>query len=312
MASRCSQVSVSRAEIEVGRTPPRSVRCKRTKKSPVAVRHLYPNLGTDGAVRCAGLRVSSALRTQITFSSTLPGIHGYLWRGDWFPIEPKRSLGKPLAFAVGSYPTCTNCNWVFLLMGVANCKNDPAYHVTVEYRGDSTWDSEDFRLDVLSSDAILSSRIFTARKHPASPTNLEHDWLWILHELARGKDAAKLTRKLTSRRIDKRNSLYHSPRTTDLASARLRFGKSISIDDVVILLEGRRRLGIPLALCRARAREPTSYRRAVGGIILRSISSQSKTVLRTGRIVTLHPFEGAAERCGALQSDRFRMNDLRL
>lgn len=311
MASRCLQVRVSRAEIEVGRNPPRSVRCKRTKKSPVAVRHLYPNLGTDGAVRCAGLRASSALRTPIAFSSTFPGIHGYLWRVDWFPIEPKGSLGKPRAFAVGSYPTCTDRNWVFRLMGVANCKNDPAYHVTVEYRGDSTWESEDFRLDVVSSDAVLSSRIFTARKHPASRTNLEHDWLWILHELARGKDAAKLTRKLTSRRIDKRSSLYHSPRTMDVASARLRLGKSISIDDVVTFLEGRRRLGIPLALCRARAREPTAYRRAAGGIILRSISSQSKTVLRTGRIVTLHPFEGAAERSGAVQSDLSRMNDLR-
>lgn len=237
MAPWCAQVSVSRAEIEVGRNPPRSVRCKRTRKSPVAVRHLYPNLGTDGAVRCAGLRASSALRTQITFSSTFPGIHGYLWRVDWFPIEPKRSLAKPLAFVVGSSPTCTDCNRVFRLRGVANCKNDPAFHVTVEYRGDSTWDSEDFRLDVLSSDAILSSRIFTARKHPASPTNLEHGWLWILLELARGKDAAKLTRKLTSRRIDKRNSLYPSPRTTDVASAKLRLGKSISIDDVVLLLK---------------------------------------------------------------------------
>jgi len=37
----------------------------------------------------------------------------------------------------------------------------------------------------------------------------------------------------------------------------------------------------------------------------------AKTVLRTGCMLTLHPFEGAAERSGALQSDRFRMNDLR-
>src|ERR1700682_4835640 len=34
------------------------------------------------------------------------------------------------------------------------------------------------------------------------------------------------------------------------------------------------------------------------------------TVLRTGGILTLHPFEGAAKRSGALQSAPFRMNDL--
>ena len=174
-------------------------------------------------------------------------------------------------------------------MGVANCRNDAAYHVTVKDRGDSTWDSNDFRLDILASDAILSSRIFTARKRPANPTNPEHDWLWILHELARGKDAAKLTRKLTSRRVDKRNSLYHSPRTTDVASARLRLGESISIDDVVILPEGRRRLEISLALCRARAREPTAYWRAVGALFCVQFRARATTVLRTGRMLTLHP-----------------------
>jgi hypothetical protein len=34
------------------------------------------------------------------------------------------------------------------------------------------------------------------------------------------------------------------------------------------------------------------------------------TVLRTGRILTLHPFEGAVERPEALQSDSFGMNSL--
>jgi hypothetical protein len=166
--------------------------------------------------------------------------------------------------------------------GSRELQNDPAYYVTVEYRGDSTWDFDAFRLDILFSDAMLSSHIFTARKHPANPTNLEHDWLWILHERAREKDAAKLTRKLTSRRIDKRNSLYHSPRTTDVASARLRLGESISIDDVVILLEGRRRLEIPLALCHARAREPTSYRRAGRALFCVQFRARAKRCFAPG------------------------------
>jgi hypothetical protein len=168
MASRCSQVSVTRAEIEVDRNPPRSVRRKWTKKSTVAVRHLCPNLVTDGAVRRAALRAPSALLTQI-FISTFPGIHRYLWRVDWFPIEPKGSLSKMLAIAIGSYRTCTDCSRGLRLTGFANCKNHPAYHMTVEYSADSTWDSDDFWLDIPPADAILSSRAFTARKRPPNP-----------------------------------------------------------------------------------------------------------------------------------------------
>lgn len=254
MASRCSQVGVTRAEIEVDRNPNRSVRRKRTKKSTVTVRRLCPNSDADGAVCRAARRVFSALPTQITFSSTFPGIHRCLWRVDRFPIEPKGSLSKMLAIAIGRYSTSTDCNRGLRRIRFANCKNDPAYHVTVEYSGDSACDPDDFRLDILASDAILSARTFTARKHPSNPTNPEHDWSRILHELARGKDVANPTRKLTSRRDDKRNSLYPAQKTADVASARLRLGEAIPIDDVVMLLEVRRRPEIPLALSRARAR----------------------------------------------------------
>ena len=89
----------------------------------------------------------------------------------------------------------------------------------------------------------------------ANHSNSEHDWAWVLHELARGKDAAKLTRKLASRRSDKPNPLYYAQRTVDVASARLWLIEGIPIDDVVTLLEVRRRFEIPIALCRARARE---------------------------------------------------------
>jgi len=263
MASRCSQVSVTRPEIEVDRSSARSVRRKRTQKSTVGVRHLCPNLGADGAVRCAAPRASSAIPAEFPFSATFFGIPRYLWWVDWLSTEPKGSPGKLLALAIGTYPTCIDCSRVLQRMGFANCKNDPAYDVTVEHRDDSTWDSDDFRLGILVSDAILSSRTPTARKHPSNRTNPEHDWSWVLHEFAGGKDAAKLARKLTSRHADRPNSMYYEQRTADGASARLRLGESIPIDDAVILIGGRRRLELPLVLSRARARK--AYRLCEGG-----------------------------------------------
>jgi hypothetical protein len=127
--------------------------------------------------------------------------------------------------------------------------------VTVEYPGDSTWNSDDFRLDILAADAILSSRSITPQKHPDKHTNSEHDWAWVLHELALGKDAAKLTRKLASRRADKPNPLYYAQRTVDVASARLWLIEGVPMEDVITMLQVRRRFEIPTALCSARARE---------------------------------------------------------
>jgi hypothetical protein len=94
MASRCSQIFITRREIEVDRNSPCFARRKHTKKSAVAVRHLCPHLGADGAIRFAAVRAFSALPAEIKFNSTLPGIHGYIGRVDWFPIGPKGSLGK--------------------------------------------------------------------------------------------------------------------------------------------------------------------------------------------------------------------------
>jgi hypothetical protein len=68
-------------------------------------------------------------------------------------------------------------------------------------------------------------------------------------------DAAKLTRELASRRIDKSDPLYYAQRTVDVASAYLWLGLRIPIDDIITMLEVRRRFEIPAALCSARARE---------------------------------------------------------
>jgi hypothetical protein len=144
---------------------------------------------------------------------------------------------------------------MYRLPGFLNCKYDPAYPVTVEYPGDSTWNSDDFRLDILAADAVLSPPSIAYRKPPEKQTNSERDWAWVLDELTKGKDAAKLTRKLASRRTDKPNPLYYAQRTVDVASARLWLTEGVPIGDVITMLQVRRRFEIPTALCSARARE---------------------------------------------------------
>ena len=243
------------ANVYVAANPLRSDSRKRTKECIVAVRHLYLDLDTDGEARLTSLRASDAVPPPNAILSTSLGKYQILWRVDGFTLEQQESALKLLAITFGGDPACTDCNRVLRLPGFLNCKYDPAYPVTVEYPGDSTWNSDDFQLDILAADAIHSYGAITARRHSSDHSNSEHDWAWVLHELARGKDAVKLTRKLASRRPDKPNPLYYAQRTVDVASARLWLIEGIPIDDVVTLLEVRRRFEIPIALCRARARE---------------------------------------------------------
>jgi hypothetical protein len=243
------------ANVYVAANPVRSDSRKRTKESIAAVRHLYLDLDTDGEVRLASLRTSDAVPTPNAIVSTSFGKYQVLWRVDRFTLEQQESALKLLAVTFGGDPACTDCNRVLRLPGFVNCKYDPAYPVTVEYPGNSTWNSDDFRLDILAADALLSPRSIPPRKHPDKHTNSECDWAWVLHELAEGKDAAKLTRKLASRRADKPNPLYYAQRTVDVASAKLWLIEGVPIEDVVTMLVVRRRFEIPIALCSARARE---------------------------------------------------------
>ncbi len=243
------------ANVYVAANPLRSGSRKRTKECIAAMRHLYLDLDTDGEARLASLRASDAVPTPNVIVSTSLGKYQVLWRVDGFTFEQQESALKLLAITFGGDPACTDCNRVLRLPGFLNCKYDPAWPVTVEYPGDSTWNSDDFRLDILAADALLSSRSFTPRKHPDKHTNSERDWAWVLHELAHGKDAVKLTRKLASRRSDKPNPLFYAQRTVDVASARLWLIEDVPIEDVVTMLQVRRRFEIPAALCSARARE---------------------------------------------------------
>jgi len=250
-----AQENAAGANVYVAANPLRSDSRKRTKECIASVRHLYLDLDTDGEACLTSLRVSDAVPSPNAVLSTSLGKYQILWRVDGFTLEQQESALKLLAVTFGGDPACTDCNRVLRLPGFLNCKYYPAHPVAVEYPGDSTWNAADFRLDILAADAILSSHAFTARKQPANHSNSEHDWAWVLHELGRGNDAAKLTLKLASRRADKPNPLYYAQRRVDVASARLWLIDGVPIDDVVTLLEVRRRFEIPVALCRARARE---------------------------------------------------------
>ena len=250
-----AQENAAGANVYVAANPLRSDSRRRTKGCIASVRHLYLDLDTDGETRLSLLRASDAVPRPNVVLSTSLGKYQILWRVEGFTLEQQESALKLLAITFGGDPACTDCNRVLRLPGFLNCKYDPAHPVTAEYPGDATWNSDDFRLDILAADALLPSRAITVRKRPSNHTNSEHDWAWVLHELASGKDAAKLTRKLASRRADKPNPLYYAQRTVDVASARLWLIEGVPTEDVVTLLEVRRRFEIPIALCRARARE---------------------------------------------------------
>jgi hypothetical protein len=246
------------ANIYVAANPLLSGSRKRTKESIASVRHLYIDIDTDGDARLATLRTSDAVPTPTAVLSTSPGKYQVLWRVDGFDFARQEQTLKLLAIAFGGDPACTDCNRVLRLPGFLNRKYDPAHRVTVEYPCDSVWTPADFRLDSGAVDAMLFDHAIPPRKQPGKHSNSETDWAWVSHELAHGKDAVKLTRELASRRSNKPNPLYYAQRTVDVASARLWLIEGIRIDDVITMLESRRRFELPAALCSARAREITT------------------------------------------------------
>jgi len=248
----------SGANIYVAANPLRSGSRRRTKESIASVRHLYIDIDSDGEARVAALRASDSVPIPTAIFSTSPGKYQALWRVDGFDFACQEQTLKLLAIAFGGDPACTDCNRVLRLPGFLNCKYDPAHRVTVEYPCDSVWTPADFRLDGGEVDAMLLGHAIPSRKQPSKHSNSESDWAWVSHELAHGKDALKLTRELASRRSDKPNPLYYAQRTVDVASARLWLIEGIRIDDVITMLESRRRFELPAALCSVRAREIAS------------------------------------------------------
>ena len=243
------------ANIYVAANPLRVGSRKRTKESIAFVRHLYIDIDTDGDARLAALRASDAVPAPTAILSTSTGKYQVLWRVNGFDFERQEQTLKLLAIAFGGDPACTDCNRVLRIPGFRNCKYNPPHVVTVEHPCDSIWTPNDFRLDISATNAILFEHSIAPRKLPGKHSNSESDWAWVCEQLVHGKDAVKLTRELAFRRSDKPNPLYYAQRTVDVASARLWLLEGVRMDDVISMLESRRRFEIPFAFCCARARE---------------------------------------------------------
>lgn len=243
------------ANIYVAANPLRPGSRKRTKESIASIRHLYLDIDEDGDARLAAIRTSNAVPTPTATLSTSPQKYQILWRVSGFDFTKQEQSLKLLASAFGGDPACTDRNRVLRLPGFLNHKYDPAYRVTVEYPSDSVWNPDDFHLQIAPPESghfsASTSDRRPARKHSAS----ESDWAWVSRELSLGRDAVKLTRQLASRRADKPNPFYYAQRTVDVASAHLWLIEGIRIDDVITMLEVRRRFEFPSHVCTARARE---------------------------------------------------------
>jgi len=243
------------ANIYVSANPLRPGSRKRTKECIASVRHIYIDIDTDGDARLAALRASDAVPAPTAIVFTSPGKYQALWRVAGFNFEQQEQTLKLIAQAFGGDPACTDRNRVLRIPGFYNRKYSPAQLVTVEYPADATYGPADFRLDNVTDSSMLPLR-GNARKSPAQKhSHSEDDWAWVCDQLAHGKDAMKLTHELAARRADKPAPLYYAQRTVDVASARLWMVDGISTEDVITLLEVRRRFELSPALNAARARE---------------------------------------------------------
>ena len=247
------------ANVYVSANPLHSGSRKRTKECIASVRHIYIDIDEDGDARLAVLRASDLVPTPTAIISTSPGKYQALWRVAGFDFERQEQTLKLIAQAFGGDPACTDRNRVLRVPGFLNRKYSPAHPVTVEYPADAIYGPADFRLGNIEVSSVLplcgDTRKKPAHSTPSKHSQSEDDWAWVCARLARNMDAAKLTRELASRRSDKSDPLYYAQRTVDVASARLWLADGIPINDIITMLEVRRRFEIPTALCSTRARE---------------------------------------------------------
>ncbi len=228
---------------------------KRTKEYVASVRHLYIDIDVDGDARLAALRATDRVPAPTAILSTSPGKYQVLWRVAGFDFETQERMLKLLAVAFGGDLACTDRNRVLRLPGFFNRKYSPAHLVTVEYSATRTYLPADFYPDGFAASSAQVRDVGARKLPPVRHSLSEDDWAWTLSELQRGKDATKLTRELAVRRADKANPLYYAQRTVDMASARLWLAEGICINDIITMLEVRRRFEVPDTVCTARAQE---------------------------------------------------------
>jgi hypothetical protein len=243
------------ANIYVAANPLLSGSRKRTKECIASVRHLYIDIDEDGDARLAALRASDGVPLASAVLSTSPGKYQVLWQVEGFDFATQEIMLKRLAIAFGGDPACTDCNRVLRIPGFANRKYSLAHSVTVEYPSNAISIPADFRLPEMTQFATLPLSGNARPQSSHKDTHSEHDWAWVCHQLAQGKDAGKLTHELASRRSDKPNPLYYAQRTIDVASARQWLLEGAPIEDVITILKVRRDAELPVALCSACARE---------------------------------------------------------
>jgi hypothetical protein len=236
------------ANIYLSANPLRSGSRKRTKECIASVRHIYIDIDEDGDARLAALRASDLIPTPTVIISTSPGKYQAFWQVAGFNFERQEQTLKLIAQAFGGDPACTDRNRVLRVPGFLNHKYSPAHPVAVEYPAD-------FQFENIEVSSVLPLCGNTRKKPVGKHSHSEEDWAWVCAQLARDMDAAKLTHELASRRADKSDPLYYAQRTVDVASARIWLGQGIPIDEIITMLEVRRRFEIPAAIAGARARE---------------------------------------------------------
>lgn len=264
------------ANAYVAANPLRSGSRRRTKEAIAEVRHLYLDIDADGETRLAAVRASDLLPQPSIILNTSPHKYQVLWRVEGFDFATQEETLKRLALDFGGDPACTDCNRVLRIPGFLNQKYSPAHRVTVEYGSENASSPNDFRLPELR-DCIAGSTPRDRRFPLSKDSRSEHDWAWVCHEIEAGHDPSKLTYELACRRSDKPNPLYYAQRTVDIASARDWFLAGAPFDDVITMLECRRRFELPPSLCASRAREIATTAQRMVRSSRRPVSRSSTT-----------------------------------